>query len=301
VAKICHNAQVYNRPSSHFFQDAGRLREIFKEELQKLVDEDIITKEEAILPDLGPLPETEDSPPPEEEDEDEGEDEDEDEEDDDDSDDSDDDDGHRGRRRGAHRSSDKDYQQQNRARRPAKVFTPLEARIHSFLNGLRQLKHESGELLVTHFERLPDKHANPDYYTHIQNPMALDLIKRKAGQKKYQSVDQVVSDVKLICLNAMQIHLAGSAPFEAAIELMKQAPSLAEQEKAKPDDQFEDEEGRRPVAEIQHKGDVWKIGEYLHDPIRINIVFPRILSLRIDMADCDFAQATGCTSPTQMT
>lgn len=216
-----------------------------------------------MLPDLGPLPEAEDSPPPEEEDEDEDEDEDDEEDDDEDQDDDDsDDDGRRrGRGRGSHRSSDKDYQQQTRVRRPLKVLSPLEARVDSFLKGLRKLKNEEGELLVLNFERLPDRQAAPDYYATIKEPIALDLIKKKAGQKRYQSMDQVLQDVDLMCQNAIEYNEEGSTIFLAATDLLKQARALAEEENAKPDDQFEDEEGRRPVAEIQHRGEVWKIGE----------------------------------------
>ena len=63
--RICHNAQVYNRPSAPIFSDAGRLQEVFKDKLNELVKKGEITAEEAELPDLGPLPEFEDSPPPE--------------------------------------------------------------------------------------------------------------------------------------------------------------------------------------------------------------------------------------------
>lgn len=264
MAKICHNAQVYNRPSSHFFQDAERLKEVFKEELRKLIDEEIITPEEAILPDLGPLPEYEDSPPPEEEEDDED---DEDEEEDDD-DDSDDDGGRRRRRgRGGRKSADRDDQPQKRGRRPPKVFTPLEARIHAFLKGLRRFKHPNGDLLILPFERLPDKQATPDYYATIKNPIALDTIKRKAKRKKYQDLDQVVQDIELMFENAMGYNEEDSQIYKDAIELKNQALILADQEKSKPDDQFEDEDGRRPVPEIHHRGEVWKIGESLEQDL----------------------------------
>lgn len=62
VSQICHNAQVYNRPSAPIFGAAERLREVFKAELQKLVDNGDITEDEARLPDLGELPPVESSP-----------------------------------------------------------------------------------------------------------------------------------------------------------------------------------------------------------------------------------------------
>ena len=85
VALIAHNAQVYNRPSSEYFRNANRLRELFMEELQKLVDDGTITAEDAVLPDLGEIPDAEDSLP-----EDEDEDVEEDDEDDDEDDEEDD-------------------------------------------------------------------------------------------------------------------------------------------------------------------------------------------------------------------
>ncbi|KAK7990673.1 hypothetical protein PG990_014953 [Apiospora arundinis] len=261
VAQICHNAQVYNRPSSHFFQDAGRLREVFKEELQKLVDEEIITPAEAVLPDLGELPEAEDSPPPDDDEGDE-EDEDEDDEDDDDS----DDEGRRRGRRGRHgRKSDaRDEDDHKKRGRPPKVYTPLEARIHAVLKGLRKFKHPNGDLMIVPFEKLPDKQATPDYYANIKNPIALDTIKKKAKRKKYPNVDVAMKDIELLFENAKQYNEEGSQIYQDAIELQKQARVLAEQEKARPDNEFEDEDGRRPLTEIVNRGETWRVGDWVH-------------------------------------
>ncbi|KAI1454643.1 hypothetical protein F4805DRAFT_438903 [Annulohypoxylon moriforme] len=268
VALISHNAMVYNRPSSEFFQSAVRLREIFKEELQKLVDDGTIKPEEAVLPDLGEIPEAEDSPPPDPEEEEE---EDEDDEDDDEDDDSDDDGVRRRGRRGGRRSSTsgrksdmRDDDSHKKRGRPPKVFTPLEARIHALLKGLRKFKHPNGELLIVPFERLPDKQATPDYFAAIKNPIAMDLIKRKAKRKKYQNVDQALRDLDLMFDNAKQYNEEDSQLYNDAVELQRQAHLLAEQEKAKPDNDFEDEDGRRPLPEIVHKGEVWRVGDWVH-------------------------------------
>lgn len=247
------------------FKDAVRLREIFKVELQKLVDDGTIKPEEAVLPDLGEIPETEDSPPPDPEDEEE---EDEDDEDDDEDDDSDDDGIRRRGRRGGRRSSTsgrksdmRDDDSHKKRGRPPKVFTPLEARIHALLKGLRKPKHPNGELLIVPFEKLPDKQATPDYFAAIKNPIALDLIKRKAKRKKYQNVDQVLRDLDLMFENAKEYNEEDSQLYNDAVELQRQAHILGEQEKAKPDNDFEDEDGRRPLPEIIHRGEVWRIGK----------------------------------------
>ncbi|XXH01173.1 ubiquitin-specific protease otu1 [Hypoxylon texense] len=268
VALISHNAMVYNRPSSEFFQDAVRLREIFKEELQKLVDEGTIKPEEAVLPDLGEIPEAEDSPPPDPDDE-EVEEEDEDDEDEDEDDDSDDDGVRRrgrrgGRPSGSGRKSDMHDDAHKKRGRPPKVFTPLEARIHAILKGLRKFKHSNGELLIVPFERLPDKSSNPEYFAAIKNPIAMDLIKRKAKRKKYQSVDQALADLDLMFENAKRYNEKDSQLYKDAHELQAQAYVLFEQEKAKPDNDFEDEDGRRPLPEIAHNGEIWRVGDWVH-------------------------------------
>ncbi|KAK4156835.1 hypothetical protein C8A00DRAFT_40741 [Chaetomidium leptoderma] len=268
VTRICHNAQVYNRPSAPIFSDAGRLLEVFKEKLAEMVKEGLIVAKDAETPDLGPLPEFEDSPPPDE-DEEEVDEEDEEEEEEDEDEDSDDEGGHRrpGRRRrqsGARKGGDDGDDAQKKRGRPPKVFTPLEARIQVILKGLRRFKNENGQLRILSFERLPDKAELPDYHTAIRNPIALDTIKRKHKRKKYQSVDQALQDLELMFDNAKQFNEEGSQVYQDAVELTKQARILAEQEKAKPDEDFRDEDGKLPLAGIEHRGEIWRVGDWVH-------------------------------------
>ncbi|KAI1175332.1 hypothetical protein F4777DRAFT_551062 [Nemania sp. FL0916] len=269
VALISHNAQVYNRPSSQVFKDALRLREIFQEELQKLVEDETITSEEAVLPDLGEIPDADDSPDEEDDDALDGdEDEEDDEDDEDDEESSDDDDDGRGRRRRRGRSSrhsdSRVGESQKRRGRPPKVFTPVEARIYSLLQGLRRLKHPNGDLLIHPFEKLPDRTSNPDYYTTIKTPIALDIIKRKYKRKKYQTVDQAMQDIDLMFANAKEYNLVSSQLYKDAEQLQSHARELAEQEKTRPDNDFEDENGRRPIPEIHHRGEIWRVGDWVH-------------------------------------
>lgn len=241
------------------------------EELQKLVAKGEISAEDAKLPDLGELPPAEESPPYEGE-EDDGEDEDEEEEDeeeDEDDDDSDDEDGRRRRRRRGRRPStfgrrdrdgDKDDEAHKRRGRPPMVLTPMEARISSILKGLRKPKDNDGNLLILPFEKLPDKISLPDYYTTVTRPIALDNIKKKAKRKKYQHVDQLMQDVELMFENAKLYNEDDSEVYNAAVQLQSQARVLAEVEKARPDDDFRDEDGKLPLADIQYNGQTWKVG-----------------------------------------
>lgn len=272
VAQICHNAQVYNRPSAPIFGAAVRLRDLFRQRLSELVAKGKITAEEAELPDLGELPPVEDSPPPtgetdDEEDEDDEDEEEDEDEDDDDDDDSDHDGGRRRRgRRGRPFSSRQDFDDDaHKARgRPPSVLTPTEARISSILRGLRKSKDEDGSLLILPFEKLPDKAALPDYYQTILNPIAMDHIKKKAKRKKYQHVDHAMADIERMFENAKLYNEDDSPLFKAAVELQLQARVLALQEKARPDDDFRDEDGKLPLSEIVYNGEQWRVGDWVH-------------------------------------
>ncbi|CAM1503735.1 Fc.00g013260.m01.CDS01 [Cosmosporella sp. VM-42] len=279
VAQIFHNAQVYNRPSAPIFGAAVRLREIFSEELQKLVNKGEISAQDAKLPDLGELPPAEESPPrdpdedegEEEEDDDEEDDEEDEEEEEEDDFDSEEEGGRRRRRRGRpstsgrrDRDGDKEDDPHKRRGRPPMVLTPTEARISSILRGLRKSKDDHGNLLILPFEKLPDKAVVPDYYQTIPRPIALDNIKKKAKRKKYQNVDQMLQDVELMFENAKAYNEDDSQVYMAAVELQGQARVLAEQEKARPDDDFRDEDGKLPLADIQYNGQAWRVGDWVH-------------------------------------
>lgn len=279
VGQICHNAQVYNRPSAPIFGAAVRLREVFKGKLQELFSKGLISEDDTKLPDFGELPPVEDSPPPpsdaeeeqDEEDEEEEDDEEDDEDDDDEDDDSDEEGGRRrqGRGRGGRRSTAtrqdreeyKDEDTHKKRGRPPTVLTPTEARINSILRGLRKFKGEDGSLLVLPFERLPDKAVVSDYYQTITNPIALDNIKKKAKRKKYQNVDHAMTDIERMFENAKLYNEDNSLVHKAAVELQLQARILAEHEKAKSDDDFRDEDGKLPLAYIDYKGEAWKVGK----------------------------------------
>ncbi|KUJ14719.1 Bromodomain-containing protein [Mollisia scopiformis] len=271
---IPFNAQTYNRRSAPVYGDSIILADLFRAELKKLVDDQVISAEEAQEPDLGPIPEQEDSPPPNPEDEELEEDDEE--EDEDEEDDDTDDDRPRRRKKGRRSSTTAkregktddggkdDPESQKKRGRPPKVHTPMEARINTLLKGLRKFKHPKGDLKILPFEKLPDKSVMPEYYQEIKNPIAMDLIKRKAKRKKYHSVDQALKDLELMFENAKVYNLETSQVYKDAVELQKEARILAEQEKKKPDSDFVDEDGRLPLPEILYKGEIWKVGDWIH-------------------------------------
>ncbi|KAF4121589.1 chromatin structure-remodeling complex subunit RSC1/2 [Geosmithia morbida] len=267
VAQICHNAQVYNRPSAPIFGAAVRLREVFREKLQEMAVKGHISSDDAKIPDLGDIPPAEDSPPPESDVDEEDDLEDED-EDDDSSDEASGRQRGRGNRRGIAprgrgRYGDQDENSHKRGRPPS-VLTPTEARISSLIRSLRKAKDDQGNPLILPFEKLPDKAVVPDYYETIADPIALDHIKKKARRKKYQSVDHVLADIEKMFENAKAYNEDDSPLFNAAVELQKQARTLAEEEKARPDEDFRDEDGKLPLDEVDYNGEKWKVGDWVH-------------------------------------
>lgn len=274
-ALVVHNAQIYNRPNSIPVKDVKYLEKLFKDEMQKLADEGIVKEEDLQFPDLGEIPDATPEPDiPSEEEVEEEEENDEDEEDED-GDDSDDDRAKRGRksrksggrRKGGEDDEDggKGDDQRKKRGRPPKVDTPLEARIKAVLKGIRKPKDGPGALKIRHFERLPDKAQNPHYYQEIKNTIALDTIKRKAKRKKYQSLEHFMEDMKLMFNNAMVYNQDGSEIYEDAAELLTEAQALVDAEKAKPDEDFLDEDGRLPLPQgILYKNEVWKVGDWIH-------------------------------------
>jgi chromatin structure-remodeling complex subunit RSC1/2 len=90
------------------------------------------------------------------------------------------------------------------------------------------------------------------------------MIKRKAKRKKYNSVDAVMKDLELMFNNAKEYNLEDSEVYTCAVDLQREARILAEQEKTKPDSAYVDEDGRLPLPEILHNGEIWKVGDWVH-------------------------------------
>ena len=277
-ALIPHNAQVYNRQDSQAYVDALDVKKALEAELQKLVDEKVITQEVATLPYLGEIPE-QDPLLPEDEDDEEDDDEDDDPEEEleDEGDEDDDDDGKRRKRRGARSSAANakresrkddakdDPEARKKRGRPPRVDTPMEARIKAIMKAIRKPRNQANKLMVGAFERVPDKASMPEYHAEIKNPMAMDVLKRKLKRKKYNSVDHFMVDVELMFENAKQYNEEDSEIYKDAVHLQNEARKTAQAEKEKDDSEFVMEEGRIPMPNgILHNGELWKVGDWVH-------------------------------------
>lgn len=279
-ALIPYNAQVFNRQDSGAFQDALVVKEQLEQQLQKFVEKGVISKDVAELPYLGEIPTYEEDIPMEDADAEAGEEEEEsdeaDEEDEDEEEPDLDDEGRpmlkkrRGRPPGSKtRTKDKDVEEGGDGKRsrgrPPKLLTPMEARILAVLKGLRKPKNNRGQLIIKHFDRLPDKATMPEYYVEIKNPMAYDVLKRKVKRKKYATLEAFMSEVNLMLNNAKEYNTDDSQIFKDAVQLQIEAGKLYDAEKAKSDDTFADDEGKVPMPNgILHNGELYKVGDWVH-------------------------------------
>lgn len=278
-ALISHNAQVYNRPDAGAYQDALTVKSLVEAELKKLVESNLITEDVAKLPYLGEIPPQDEIPPEEDEEEEDDEEEDDEVEGEADGDgegeegEETDEDGNKPKKKRGPRAKrdkgddkkDDDPETRKKRGRPPKVLTPIEARIQAVLKGIRKPKNSQRQLMIGHFERLPDKAVMPEYFNEIRNPMAFDLLKRKLKRKKYQSLQQFMVDVNLMFENAKSYNQDESQIYKDAVELQAEAQRLAAEEMAKPDSDYVMEEGRIPLPNgIIQNGEHYKVGDWVH-------------------------------------
>ncbi|KAJ5335418.1 Bromodomain [Penicillium brevicompactum] len=283
-ALIPHNAQTYNRPRSQAYEDALIIRDVFASEFRKLAAQGAIAADEAELPDLGEIPEADPLPDDDEEEEEEEEDEDDDSEDE----------GRRrkkpgpkpGFKRGMAPKNEPDLRRKRG--RPPRVDTPMETRIKTILKGIRKFKGAGGHMKITHFERLPDKSAYPDYYHEIKEPIAIDGIKRKSKRKKYTSVDHFMRDLDHMFENAKAYNQSDSQIYKDAVDLQIESRKLADAEKKKPDSEFLMEDGRFPLPDgILHRGELWKVGDWVHIQNQNDVTKPIVAQIYRTWQDSD--------------
>ncbi|KAF3188544.1 hypothetical protein TWF225_003493 [Orbilia oligospora] len=320
-SRVFHNAKTYNRPSSQIYKDAVTLEGVLLEELKKLtkLENPVITEEEAVLPDLGPLPTT-DSEGEDEEgegdagaeeedgsndgsgDEEEEEDEDEEDEDDEEAEDEDEEmedadaikndpdngseDGASRTRRSSRRSAkkitdtgddddDDDDEKKPRGRkepkrrgRPPRVDAPFECRIKSILKGIRKYKTDDDGPRHAAFEKIPDPKISPEYHRAIENPIAIDTLKKKVKRRIYRTVEEFMDDVYLMFDNAIRYNEDNSQVHRDAIFLKAEAKKIFDLEMEKDDSSYIDPSSksssdRDPVAFIEHNGDTFSIGDWI--------------------------------------
>ncbi|KAI5291210.1 hypothetical protein KEM54_005899 [Ascosphaera aggregata] len=110
--------------------------------------------------------------------------------------------------------------------------------------------------IIDPFMKPPSKTQYPDYYVVIQNPIAMDTIKKKINKEEYQSLKHFKDDIKLLCDNARTYNEDSSLLFQdandiealAISELKKQASKYPELGSID-SDTLEDESGAVSTAD----------------------------------------------------
>ncbi|KAL1968999.1 hypothetical protein VTN77DRAFT_833 [Rasamsonia byssochlamydoides] len=83
--------------------------------------------------------------------------------------------------------------------------------------------------IIEPFMKPPPKSQYPDYYMIIQNPIAMDMIKKKINREEYQSLKEFRDDIHLLCQNARTYNEDGSVLFSDANNI--EATAVAELKK----------------------------------------------------------------------
>ena len=73
--------------------------------------------------------------------------------------------------------------------------------------------------LIDPFIKLVPRSQYPDYYILIQNPICMDLIKKKINKEEYQSLREYREDIRLLCNNARTYNEDGSMLYQDANQI----------------------------------------------------------------------------------
>lgn len=73
--------------------------------------------------------------------------------------------------------------------------------------------------VIDPFMKPPPKSQYPDYYMIIQNPIAMEMIRKKINREEYQSSKAFYDDIRLMCQNARTYNEDGSLLFQDANDI----------------------------------------------------------------------------------
>lgn len=73
--------------------------------------------------------------------------------------------------------------------------------------------------IIEPFMKMPPKAHYPDYYMIIQNPITMEMIRKKINRGDYQSVKEFRDDIQLLCQNARTYNEDGSLLFQDANDI----------------------------------------------------------------------------------
>lgn len=94
---------------------------------------------------------------------------------------------------------------------------------YCLLETLKACCDQSGRQVATLFLELPSKHQYPDYYQIIKKPIDIKKIGNKIRSQQYWNVDDMLSDIILMCDNACRYNELGSEVYMDSQTLLQLA------------------------------------------------------------------------------
>lgn len=116
-----------------------------------------------------------------------------------------------------------DKPKKRRGRPPLEKHPPNPPKLTKIMKKLLSVvlkyKDSDNRVLSTEFVNLPPKKLYPEYYELIDKPIDFKKIKNKIKDHRYRNLDNLETDVMLLCENAQSYNIEGSAIFEDSIVL----------------------------------------------------------------------------------
>lgn len=138
----------------------------------------------------------------------------------------------------------------------------------------------SGTQRILPFDKLPEKKEFPEYYQQIQNPIAVDNVRKNVKRRVYKTVEQFLGDMELMFDNAKAFNEEDSEIYRSAVILQEELRKAAEIENAKSDEELTGatEEGqsktlRIPLDKIEHKGETYRVGRCIFTAMSEYIIY----------------------------
>jgi SWI/SNF-related matrix-associated actin-dependent regulator of chromatin subfamily A protein 2/4 len=82
-----------------------------------------------------------------------------------------------------------------------------------------EYEDNEGRRLSDPFMMLPPKKDLPDYYELIKRPVDIQKIRNRIRKENYRNLEDLESDVMLMCANTQQYNIDGSLIFEDSVIL----------------------------------------------------------------------------------
>ncbi|CAF1072530.1 unnamed protein product [Adineta steineri] len=99
---------------------------------------------------------------------------------------------------------------------PSKLFKQMQT-LYDFV--IKYRDNDDNRILSKPFMRLPTPKELPEYYEMIKNPVDFNKIKKKLTEYRYRHLDELESDVMLLCKNAQEFNMENSNIYEDSIIL----------------------------------------------------------------------------------